>query len=223
MKALVLAGLLALPAAAAEHGLSGAEAAGLIASAMARAGVPGEPPAPLRPLPPCSHEPHVGPLNGSWSTAELRCEAPEWKRALRTKAPARHDPRKPRDVPDEATAVVLARPVPRGAALAPADLAPVEGAMQARTEALVGRRLRVALAPGQPVLPRHLEPDRLVTRGEPMALRVVMGGIEVLAPGEALSDAGFGDLVEVRNLSSGITVKATVTARNMAEVRPNMR
>ncbi|CAM3862625.1 flagellar basal body P-ring formation chaperone FlgA [Cereibacter sphaeroides] len=106
--------------------------------------------------------------------------------------------------------------------IAAEDLA--SGPESARWHAdLIGRRLKVALAPGQPVLPRHLEPDWLVTRGGPVALRVAAGPIEVLAPAEALEDGALGDLVEVRNLSSGATLRATVTARNLAEVRPNMR
>ncbi len=214
--------LLLRAAPAAAQGLSGAETAALVAAAMARAGVPGAPPVPVRALPPCSHTPHVEALNGSWSTAELRCDAPAWKRALRTSAPASPAPRAP-DAADAADAgVALIRPLARGSVIAAEDLA--SGPESARWHAdLIGRRLKVALAPGQPVLPRHLEPDWLVTRGGPVALRVAAGPIEVLAPAEALEDGALGDLVEVRNLSSGATLRATVTARNLAEVRPNMR
>lgn len=121
MRLLPLLLLLAAPAAA--QGLSGAETAALVSAAMARAGVPGAPPVPVRALPPCSHTPHVEALNGSWSTAELRCDAPAWKRALRTSAPASPAPRAP-DAADAAFAgVALIRPLARGSVIAAEDLA----------------------------------------------------------------------------------------------------
>lgn len=223
MRALLILSLCALPAAAAPQGLSGPEAAALIAAAMAKAGVAAEPPASLRPLPPCTHPPRVTPLQGNWTTAELTCDAPRWKRALRTRAPVRHDPSAATAETAHGPTAALRRPLAKGATIARADLALHDGAPPALLDAYAGRKLRVALAPGQQILPRHLEPDWLVSRGGPVALRVAVGAIEVLAPGEALSDGALGDLVEIRNLSSGATVRATVTARNMAEVRPNMR
>ncbi|MGP3697156.1 flagellar basal body P-ring formation chaperone FlgA [Rhodobacter sp. NSM] len=218
--------LTATPAAALPEGLNGKETAAIVATAMREAGVPGTPPVPIRSLPPCSHRPHVAALNGSWSVAELRCDAPAWKRALRTTAPAVQASRTAGRDAGQETDVTLARPLARGTVLAASDIvAPDEPSLADREwrSAVIGRRLKVALGPGQPVLPRHLEPDWLVTRGGPVAVRVAVGNIEVLAPGEALADAGLGDLVEVRNLSSGAILRATVTARNMAEVRPNMR
>ncbi|ULB09816.1 flagellar basal body P-ring formation chaperone FlgA [Cereibacter azotoformans] len=225
MRAILLVACLAAPAVAEADGLSGPETAALVAAAMRDAGIAGAPPAPLRSLPPCRHAPHVEPLNGSWTTAELRCEDPVWKRALRTKAHATAPARAAGAPRPEAGEVTLARPVARGSALAAEDLAPGDGSAEQKRwqQALIGRRLKVALAPGQPILPRHLEPDWLVTRGGPVALRVAVGPIEVLTAGEALADAALGDLVEVRNLSSGAILRATVTARNMAELRPNMR
>ncbi|WP_126979234.1 flagellar basal body P-ring formation chaperone FlgA [Frigidibacter oleivorans] len=191
--------------------IPGARAAALVGAALARARLPGEGPAavaaPLRPLPPCDHPPEVRPFQGRWSAAELSCDRPlPWRRVIRTgavaapppataAAPDRHQP--------AMAALTAARGLRRGAIVTPADLrlAPVAAIDPAQVLAdpalATGRRLRVAVAAGQPLLERHLAPRQDVMAGHGVTVLFRGAGIEVATRGIALDTGAAGDLVRV--------------------------
>lgn len=197
------------------------EAAGVEAGAFAD---------PVRAYPACADDPVVSPRGGDWATAELRCAAPAWVRALRTGAdPAAKVARKG-DMPATGPEVVtLLRSLARGAMITQADVAlrPMSerGAEDIFTDpsAVIGRRARVSLGEGQPVLLRQLEPAWLVEAGNPLVVSAEAGGLVVSVPGEALEDGQMGDVIRVRNLSSQREVKAVVTGTNIVTVQTNMR
>jgi len=212
-------------------GVPGAEVGRLVRDAMAAAGetVP-DFADPLRAFPPCEGLPEVSPRQGSWSTAEVRCAAPVWSRALRTGAGAPA----PLDAVAEGVdagplVVTLARSVAKDVVLtaedltlAPAGARTPDGIFTDPTD-VVGRRTRAALGAGKPVLLRQVEPVWLVARGNPVVLLAAAGGLAVSAPAEALEDGGMGDVIRVTNLSSGREVKALVTGRNTVTAQTNMR
>lgn len=225
--------LMATPAVAMDYagGVPGAEVGRLVRAAMEAAGetVP-DFADPLRAFPPCEGEPEVVPRQGSWATAEVRCTAPVWSRAVRTGAGA-PVPQDAATAPaDEGPMVVtLARSVPRDAVLTAEDLT-LAPAGARRPDGIftdpadvIGRRTRAALGEGKPVLLRQLEPVWLVAKGNPVILTAEGGGLAVSAPAEALDDGGMGDVIRVTNLSSGREVKAVVTGKNTVTATTNMR
>lgn len=212
------------------EGLPGAEAARLVRAAMAAAGqsVP-DFADPVRGFPACDGVPEVAPRGGSWATAELRCAAPRWVRAIRTGAEPAAGVKGPEPSPAVGPLVVsLTRSLARGAMIGPDDVAlrplPERGAEGIFTDPamVIGRRARVSLGEGQPVLLRQLEPLWLVEKGNPLSLTADAGGLVVSAPAEALENGQLGDAIRVVNLSSRREVKAFVTGKNIVTVPANI-
>lgn len=213
------------------EGVPGTEVGRLVREAMAAAGAEAPEFAdPVRAYPACTADPAVTQRGGSWATAELRCAAPAWVRALRTGAePAA------RIVAEDAVAeagpevVTLARSLARGAMISAGDLVvrPMSGrgaeGIFTDPAAVIGRRARVSLGEGQPVLLRQLEPAWLVEAGNPVSLAATAGGLTVSAPAEALEDGAMGDVIRVLNLSSQREVRAIVTGANIVNAQTNTR
>lgn len=232
MKAALIALTLAAPAMAQDwsDGVSGVEAAALVAAAMAAAGIDAPAPAaPVRGFPACDTAPAVAPRDGDWRTAEVTCAAPAWTRALRTAAAAPAAVARA-DTPAAAgpLRLTVTRSLPRGAVLTAADLAlaPVDarGADDgfADPAEAIGRRLRVALGLGQPLLLRHLEPQLAVAAGSDVVIELASGPLRVAAGGIALDDGQTGDRVRVQNAAGGRIVTATVIADGRVAVAPNI-
>lgn len=185
--------------------------------------------APIRAFPACGHEPVVSPVNGQWSQAELRCDAPApWRRVLRLRAsdlPATQ--RKPAaHVAGSTLAVVVTRPLTRGQRISADDLAiqptPSRLGTIHEPESVIGRRVRVSLVPDQPVLERHLEPDYPVSDGEKITLHLSQGEIEIGIAAIALESGWLGDRIRVRPWNSERVVKAEIIAPGQVRVRPNI-
>ncbi len=121
--------------------------------------------------------------------------------------------------------LVARRPLPRGTRLAREDLH-VEYRDLARLgqdyltapEQAVGRELTRAVAPGRPIKHRFLKAPAVISRGERVTLVARSGGLEVRMKGEALEDAGLGEVVRVRNLRSRRVVEGRVESRGVVEV-----
>ena len=217
-------------------GISGPQAVQIILAAMVHAGVKADPPtAPARSLPACDHVPSVFSLNGDWGTVRLACTSPlAWQRTLRLRA-SQNQALAHRKSETSAAAepvrmvVTLRHTLARGSKIAPGDLelkAAVNGgpaATFADVVSVAGRRLRISVSAGAVVIPRHLQDVWLVTKGSPVSIHVVGSGVSIAAPGEALDNGGYGDLVRVRNLGSGIVIRGIAASENIVEVRPNMR
>lgn len=226
--------LMATPALAMEYGggVPGAEVGRLIRAAMAEAGetVP-EFADPARGFPPCASVPEVLPRQGSWATAEVRCDGPVWSRAVRTGAVpgAAASSVAPEAADAGPMVVVLARSVARGTVLMAEDLTLAPSGARGPDgiftdpDEVIGRRTKTALGEGKPILLRQLEPVWMVARGNPVVLVAMAGGLAVSAPAEALDDGGMGDVIRVLNKSSGREVKAVVTGRNSVLAQTNMR
>lgn len=215
--------------------LSGAEVGRMVRAALAAAGQPTAGVRdPLRAFPACDHAPVVGPSQGRWTVAELRCDSPAWRRQLRTGVPGDALTAAPRPADqgpapppgDPVLALVLTRSLARDAVIAPGDVAlrPMspQGAEQIFTDPaqIIGRRMKTALGPGHVLLLRHLAPDYLVEPGMPLALVAQAGPLSVTAPAESRQAGQLGDIIRVVNLVSGKELKAIVTARGRVTVTP---
>lgn len=217
-------------------GIPALQAVQIIQAAMEAAGIRADPPSvPARALPACDHVPSVAPSNGDWGTVRLACTGPHaWQRTLRLRAAIKralpHSTSQLSGPAEPARMVVTLRhTLERGSRIAPGDLeltAAVLGGPEATfadVASVSGRRLRVSVSAGAVVIPRHLELVWLVTKGSPVSIQAVGNGVSIAAPGEALDNGAYGDLVRVRNLGSGAVIRGIAASENIVEVRPNMR
>jgi len=84
---------------------------------------------------------------------------------------------------------------------------------------LVGQRAKRFIKSGSLLSTRDIEPVPLVTRGRPVTVWVRRGGIVIKGAAKAMSTAGFGETVLLRNAGSRQTFRAIVTGRDTAEVQ----
>jgi len=115
------------------------------------------------------------------------------------------------------TVLVLARGIGAGESLSAADITPVQrdaariaGAVLSDPQAAIGRVARRPLQAGSLLAASDLVSQRLVRRGDSVALVARQGGVEVRVAGKALGDAGEDERVSVENLSSRKVVQGVV-------------
>lgn len=227
--------LVALAAAGPAAAMTGAQVSALVERQLDRLGVASAPVvAPDRHFPDCDSVPTVAPLAHRWSTVTLHCPRPSWTRAIRTGsddalslAPAgAAQALTPPPAPGEHA--ILRVSLGRGSVITKDDITMVADTTATPPDAfadpqrLIGRRMKQTLGAGLTVLPRHVEQRWLVTAKGPVAIEVSSGGLSVAAPGIAIQNGQLGDLVQIRNRSSGQVIKARVTGVNRVSVTPNM-
>lgn len=78
-------------------------------------------------------------------------------------------------------------------------------------QALVGMRARRTLQEGEVICEQLIEPRPTVTRGEDVVVRSTAGAITITAKGVAQQDAVLGQVLRIRNPSSGDTYLASVS------------
>ncbi|RMF95763.1 MAG: flagella basal body P-ring formation protein FlgA [Gammaproteobacteria bacterium] len=147
-------------------------------------------------------------------TAEVSCPGPQrWKLYV----PVRLAVFRP--------VVVAARALPRDSlltaddiSLAEQDIGRLDYGYLGRLEDAIGQRLRRPLAAGEPVTPGNLETPPLVRRGQRVTLEARNGGLTVRTAGIALGEGIRGQVIDVKNLSSGRAVQAIVRSAQSAEV-----
>jgi len=83
---------------------------------------------------------------------------------------------------------------------------------------LIGQRAKRFIKCGDLVSARDIEPVPLVTRGRLVTVWVRRGGVVIKGAATAMSTAGFGEPVLLRNAGSRQTFRAIVTGRDTAEV-----
>lgn len=75
---------------------------------------------------------------------------------------------------------------------------------------VAGMRAKHTIQAGRPVALSDIQCPPVVFPGDLVALEAVSGGVTVIIPGEALEAGASGELIRVRNTSSGAIVKARV-------------
>jgi len=147
-------------------------------------------------------------------TVKVRCEMPAWTLLL----PAQVSVWQP---------VLAARyPLKRGQQVHEADFTWVErdiGALPqgwlSDSRLLQGQQLTRRLSTGQLLLSSQLKAAQLIAPGEPVQILSQSDGIRVQMKGEALSAGSLGQLIRVRNLSSGRVLRARVVAQGQVEAQ----
>lgn len=82
----------------------------------------------------------------------------------------------------------------------------------------LGRQFKKSVRAGTPLSTGILAIPKLVHRREFVKIRSGSGGIAVYAEGEALSDGHHGDIIKVRNKTSGKVLQATVIDQGTVRV-----
>ncbi len=121
--------------------------------------------------------------------------------------------------------VVVARPVSGNHVLTEQDLrieqrdiGSLRQGYMTNIAAVVGQQAKYSLGLGTVVQKNHLRPLNVVKRGESIVLVASAGTMEVRMQGTAMADAGVGDRVRVKNLSSERVVEGVVDAPGVVRV-----
>ncbi len=85
-------------------------------------------------------------------------------------------------------------------------------------EELDGKRLKVSLKANQPLLKRMIELTPLVKRWKQVKIVAKIGGVVVTTTGKARQSGDKGEVIQVKNLNSGETVKGVVIGKNTVQV-----
>jgi flagella basal body P-ring formation protein FlgA len=98
------------------------------------------------------------------------------------------------------------------------DIATVSGEYLSQLDAAVGKRMKLAVAPGVALTRAMVQNPPIIHRGDAVSIVAEDGEISVRVAGEALSDAGPGDTVRVRNTQTKRVVEGTAVAPGTVKV-----
>lgn len=232
--ALTLTAALAAPALARDaapaypNGISGSELADIVNRAMQAQGGNGTPQiAANRTYPPCDHVPDMRPAQGNWSLLRLTCDAPRsWIRHIRTNGGGgRYAPGTPEQRAATGPEVIkLTRSLKRGTVITAADIAlspaGTSSGLGVFTDAadVIGRKLTANVSEGRILQARQLEQNWLIARDMLVEIAFQNSAVTVSMPGIAMQNGQLGELIEVRNSSSGRILQATVTGPQKVKI-----
>ncbi len=86
------------------------------------------------------------------------------------------------------------------------------------SDALVGKVARQTLLPGHPIDLSAVREPYVVTQGQAALVVFQSGGLTITGNALALQSGGPGDVVSVRNIDSGRTIKGTIGADGVVHV-----
>ena len=98
------------------------------------------------------------------------------------------------------------------------DLSALPGGYETVPDALIGKQLQQALNAGAVIPPQIVKTPPAIRQGETVTLVVRQGGMEITSSGIALSDAGLGERLRVRNQTSKRVVEGTAMSNHRVEV-----
>ena len=83
---------------------------------------------------------------------------------------------------------------------------------------IIGRKLKVSIPAGQPILSRFLTTNYTVEKDTILDLTLRRSAVKVTIQGRALSDGQLGEIILVSNLSSGVKLRAKIKNSHEAEI-----
>ncbi len=83
---------------------------------------------------------------------------------------------------------------------------------------VVGKVSKRTLLPGRVIMTSALREAYAVERGTTVQMVVSVGTLKISAKGSPLQDAAVGDLIQLRNIDSGVIVAGTVMSDGTVEV-----
>lgn len=154
-------------------------------------------------------------LNAGTALVGVRCVEPKWKLLV------------PVQIRLPAKVVVAGRNLSRGEIMQRSDLSfQVEDTAKLRRgyflkmADVVGQKLKNDLRAGQVISHNKIARPKSIKRNQIVTLLAKVGSISVSSKGKALSSAATGEMVRVKNLSSGKTVSGRVIQPGLIEVLP---
>lgn len=156
---------------------------------------------------------HVKPLGNI--TVGVRCEGKKpWSLMVQAR------------VQQFISVVTASRPLGRGQTLGSrdikllkTDISRISGGYYARPEAVKGMVLKRSVRAGTVLNTAMLTPAIVIKRGEKVTIYAISGTIDVRMEGKALSAGAKGEVIEVKNLSSGKVIEAEVVSPGVVKVR----
>ncbi len=83
---------------------------------------------------------------------------------------------------------------------------------------IVGMEVRRVLSQGRPVMQQYVAPPLIIDRGDRVEIRYSHKGMNLSAPGKAISSASKGEDAKIVNLISNKSVIATATEEGIVEI-----
>jgi flagellar basal body P-ring formation protein FlgA len=191
---------------------------------------------------PCDVPLEILPMFGSWKTVRVNCASPiPWKLIVRAQwpsepetqpepkvelAPSKAPIKRPRSKPpvEMFNVVMLTRSVSKGDILTEEDVlvksvreAKARGMIEDPTRA-IGRKMRQSVSSRRFLKPRHLEKNWMIEKDDIITMRVNTKGIEVLGVGIAQEPGQLGEIIRMRNASSGVLLRVKVTGDKNVDV-----
>jgi len=201
---------------------TGQDIAALVTGALELKGYQASPEiAPERVFFACDENPSVTPMFKSWGTVSVTCQAPRfWRIAVRTNLG--NGTTTAKGVTAESSAprqvVFLRVSLKRGEVIGTADVELRAVTAQARDHYfsdiadVLGRRMSSALGSDRVLLARHLQQRTAIEKGMRVTLEINSGALRIATAGEALEAGQLGELIRVRNKSSGRIVIGEVSS-----------
>lgn len=209
-------------------GIRGTELNRIVTQALKAKGIAGSPHVtPARSFPPCDHVPEITPFNGTWSMIRLTCSAPRrWTRHLRNTARATaYIPGNPAERQATGPMVVtLSRSLKRGAVVTEADVTLTPASSSVALGAfsdpadVIGRKLTANVGKGRILQARQLEQNWMIARNVPVEIGFRNSLVSVSMPGIALENGQLGEMIKVRNSSSGRVLQAIVAGPQKVQI-----
>lgn len=155
-----------------------------------------------------------GSPNGGAQTLSVSCAAPQRWQIYTSAKVSWNQP-----------VVVTRRNLTRGQAIArehlrlePRDITRLTRGYLTNPEELVGRQLKRNIRAGTVVQPQWLDTQKLVRRGQNVIIRANGDAIKVSMKGAAQENGAQGEVIDVKNLSSGRIIQAIVVGPGIVKV-----
>jgi flagella basal body P-ring formation protein FlgA len=174
---------------------------------------------------PCD-APEISMRNAGSTSYVLKCKSPEtWQYTLRLDGDQRAFNPEPRQAGQFGTILVPRAMISAGTILKPDMLEerPATGATPPQAfrnlSDVVGMRAAANIQPGQTLTKRHVAKTPSVLKGETVTVMAGGAGFQIAMPGRAEQDGFEGDVISVRNPTSGKTVTGRLEAGKTVHVR----
>ena len=168
----------------------------------------------------CESELDISPnREGDWRLLKVQCAQPKnWSISLRTSssAPENQEVNVTPVVPEGGLAVILNKSLTRASVITANDLSlatvKMTKGMQffSNTADVVGRKIKRSVSKGQPIRASHLDISWLIIKNSPIQIEAASSGIQITISGISLENGQLGDIIKVKNATSGIIIDAFV-------------
>ncbi len=184
----------------------------------------------FREFPPCSSDLKMLPIFGGWKTVKILCDGEvKWDTNVRTNLVQVSDTFTKVDEKVSKTSgksklpkikvVVLQNDLKAGQIISELDVKLLEvekflsGSYFTDISKVLGRKLKVSTKKHKILKERSLLPNWTLTKDQPIIIEAKNTSFSVYADGIALSNGFLGDLIKVRNTSSGLVIDAIVVSQ----------